>query len=84
MQYISCPMCGAEASVIVTLGVTITACSTCAQAVVAESDIILRLDRERWSQGSRVTKELILIAHVAETMYKNWHIIGERIVPMAE
>ena len=83
MQHVSCPMCGASANVIVTLGVTITACSTCAQATIAESDVVLRLDRERWSQGSAVTKELIVIAHTAEAIYKNWHIIGPH-VPIAK
>lgn len=76
-QIVTCPACGQEANYIITQGITITACTHCAQAHILETQAIIRIDSTKLENQPPVQKELLMIALTAKALYENWH----RIVP---
>jgi hypothetical protein len=76
-QIVTCPSCGSEANYIITQGLTITACTTCSQAHILESNAIIRIDAIKLVGQPPVQKELLMIALTAKALYENWH----RIIP---
>lgn len=81
MNFIVCPACGSQATYILLLGYTITACSHCYQAHILESNVIVRIDRAKLHGQSSVKRELLLVAFTMQALYENWDIID---VPMGE
>lgn len=79
---IICPKCGQSANYILTQNLTITACSSCCQAAILETNAIIRIDPIKINNQPPVQKELLLIALAVKALYDNWDIVSR--VPMGE
>lgn len=71
-----CPQCGREATYIVTQGITITSCSHCSQATILNTEIIIRIPKEKHVMLPPVKAELLMLALVAKALYDNWHVVS--------
>ncbi len=76
MQIITCPVCGNNASFIVTQGLSITSCTNCYQATVAETGVIIRIDKDKLKEFSGIPQEFFMIAMVAKALFENWDTIS--------
>ena len=77
-----CPLCGNEANFLQIQGITVSICSHCFQASVLERNMIIRISPDKITNTAPVYKDLLMVALVAQALYKNWHTVID--VPMAE
>lgn len=79
---IVCSQCGGSATYILTQGLTITACSSCSQATVMESNIVIRIPREKYAGFEPIKSEMLLLALVAKALFDNWSTVAQRTTSM--
>lgn len=69
------------ANIAVVNGVTCTICSHCAQAHIAETDIIIRLQVDKLNAAGTapVKRDLLAVAMTMQAMYANWDLISQKL-----
>lgn len=77
-----CPLCGSQCSYVQVQGLTISACSSCCQASILETNIIIRVSPDKLLGQAFVQRDLLMVALTMQMLYKNWNTVAD--VPMGE
>jgi len=74
-----CGSCGDRANYVIINGFNVTVCTQCAEVLIPDAEIIIRLDRGLWAHTNNVQAQFIAVAAAMQKISANWDTVAPRV-----